>query len=361
MLEIKNLHKTFTVEKGQVRAVAGVDLDIADGEFFVLLGPSGSGKSTVLRCVAGLERPEKGEISIDGQIVSNPEKNIWVAPHERPLGMVFQSYAIWPHMTVARNVSFPLEQGRNKLPKNQIKAAVDKALEQVKLTVQANRPAPLLSGGQQQRVALARAIVTNPKIFLFDEPLSNLDAKLREEMRVELGELTHSLGIAALYVTHDQAEALAMADRVGVIVDGNILELGPPRDMYLRPRTRYVADFLGSANKFLCKVVKAEYPIGVVESELGPLEVSLYPGAAVGAEVEVGIRPENVICQSERPAGPNVFRGVVERCTFMGSHETVQLKIGDKQIYAVLKGEEVIIKGQEVWVQFPPDHCLALQ
>jgi len=223
MIEVKQLHKTFTTEQGGVQAVQGVNFEVSRGEIFTLLGPSGCGKTTVLRSIAGLERPDDGELTIDGRVVFADRGRTMVPPHDRGVGMVFQSYAIWPHLTVFENVAFPLLYGNFKLPKSEVKRAVRRALESVQLQGLEDRPAPLLSGGQQQRVALARALVYEPKVLLLDEPLSNLDAKLRTEMRVEIRELVKRLTITSVYVTHDQEEALVLSDRIAVMHAGNLV------------------------------------------------------------------------------------------------------------------------------------------
>ncbi|MDP2647619.1 MAG: ABC transporter ATP-binding protein [Desulfobacterales bacterium] len=362
MLTIKKLKKNFVMDKSTVQAVKGVDLELAEGEFFVLLGASGSGKSTILRCVAGLERPESGEMIIGDKVVYSSERGISVPAYQRSVGMVFQSYAIWPHMTVGKNVSFPLEQGRNKLPRNQIKGAVQTALAKVKLADLENRPAPLLSGGQQQRVALARALVTNPTLFLLDEPLSNLDAKLREEMRFELKELTSSLGITTLYVTHDQLEGLAMADRIGVILEGNILEVGPPHEIYSQPKTRKVAEFMGTSNMIYGKVTRCEYPIGTVETGIGAVEAALCAGLQAGSEIAISIRPEDVeVHIDQRPSGSNVFEAVVENAVFLGSNINAKIMVKDKMFLSILKSKKLLSKGQKVWIQCVAEYCIAVK
>ncbi|MGH8700970.1 MAG: ABC transporter ATP-binding protein, partial [Burkholderiales bacterium] len=208
MLIVRELRKTYRAAAGAVAAVRGVSFTVEQGQAFTLLGPSGCGKTTTLRCIAGLERAEGGEIRIDGQVVDSVERGIHVPPYERPLGMVFQSYAIWPHMSVYENVAYPLRVGRQPPGKSEIETRVMETLRLVKMEALAQRPAPQLSGGQQQRVALARALVSRPRLLLLDEPLSNLDAKLREQMRQELGALVRTLDVATLYVTHDQSEAL---------------------------------------------------------------------------------------------------------------------------------------------------------
>ncbi|MBI2999343.1 MAG: ABC transporter ATP-binding protein [Deltaproteobacteria bacterium] len=214
MIRISGLKKWFKTRDGSVAALRGLELEVAEGEFCVLLGPSGCGKTTTLRCVAGLEKPDGGEIEISGTKVTSSSSRVHIPTEKRDIGMVFQSYAIWPHMNVFQNVAFPLVKGRRHIPKQQVAEKVRRALALVQLDHMEDRPATDLSGGQQQRVAMARAVVTEPKILLMDEPLSNLDARLREQMRLELKKITESVGVTTLYVTHDQAEALSLGDKV---------------------------------------------------------------------------------------------------------------------------------------------------
>ncbi len=361
MLRLENLHKSFTLEKGEVRAVQGVSFEIKKGEFFALLGPSGSGKSTCLRCVAGLERPEQGEIAIEGRLVFSSRQGIWVSPNERPLGMVFQSYAIWPHMTVANNVSFPLEHGKNRLSRRLRREAVAEALEMVDLRGFENRPATQLSGGQQQRVALARAMVNKPQLLLLDEPLSNLDAKLREEMRHELRALTRSLNITTFFVTHDQIEALGMADKVGVIIDGVLLEVAPPQQLYTKPQTRLVAQFIGISNMLQGVVVESQHRRGKVETEIGTVETVLSAEAKDGTEVMVMVRPEFVACYPQLQDLSNIFQGVVEEAVFLGSNIAARVRIRGTFIRALLDSRNLLEEGQTVWVHLPCDSCIAMK
>ena len=242
LVELDRLSKHFGAEV----AVRELNLAVAEGEFVTLLGPSGCGKTTTLRCIAGLEHPDAGEVRIDGRIVASAQRGIYLPPEDRNIGMVFQSYAVWPHMTVFDNVAFGLRIRR--VERARMRALTMKALELVGLAHLADRYATKLSGGQRQRVALARAIAYEPKVILFDEPLSNLDAKLREQMRVELVRLQREVGITSIYVTHDQAEALVMSDRVVVMADGAIQQIGDPQTIYARPANRFVAKFIGVAN-----------------------------------------------------------------------------------------------------------------
>src|SRR5215510_2470717 len=246
MIRVEGLTKTFRAGKDVVTAVASIDFEVAAGEMVTLLGPSGCGKTTTLRCIAGLEKPDGGRITIGDRPVVNVAANIFVPPHQRNLGMVFQSYAIWPHMTVLENVAYALEGKR--MPKAERRRLAMEALATVKLADLADRPAPRLSGGQQQRVAIARALVGKPQVLLFDEPLSNLDAKLRIEMRSELRRIQRQTGLSSIYVTHDQAEALAVSDWIVVMKEGRIIERGRPLDMYRYPRHIFTAQFLGVTN-----------------------------------------------------------------------------------------------------------------
>ena len=296
VINIHSLSKAFKTGADRVQAVDGVDLQVEEKEFFVLLGLSGSGKTTLLRCVAGLEKPEAGEIRLGEQIVSSAERGIFVPPEDRALGMVFQSYAVWPHMTVFDNVAFPLVNGKRKLPRAKVRERVKSALELVQLSGLADRPVPFLSGGQQQRVALARALAVEPKVLLMDEPLSNLDARLREEVRDEIRNLAKKLGITVLYVTHDQVEAMALADRIAVMSGGKVLQIGAAQELYHFPLSRSVAEFLGSMNEFEGAVQND----GCINSALGALRCAI-PNGVVG-EVIVAIRPEDVSLSRE-PSG----------------------------------------------------------
>ena len=359
MLRVSELAKTFTVDKGEVRALQSVSLEIPQGEFFTLLGPSGSGKSTTLRCIAGLEHAERGEIFIDDQCVFSSEKKISAPPDDRPIGMVFQSYAIWPHMDVFQNVAFPLIYGvkGNRLPSQQIREQVMHALEMVQMADLEKRPATQLSGGQQQRIALARALVRQPKLLLLDEPLSNLDAKLREEMRVELKELVHSMGITTFFVTHDQLEALAMSDRIGVIVGGQLVETGTPYEMYVRPKSKLVAEFLGTANNLTGRVVRTGSS-GQIETGIGKLDLNVDETWPADAPVNVVIRPEGICCSPQRPNGAdNVFNGKVTRATFLGTFIDGQVQIEQHTLRVFLNVYDAVLPGQQVYVHIPRDRC----
>ena len=363
MLSIRGLRKTFPVGKGKVNALAGVSLEVAEADFFTLLGPSGSGKSTALRCVAGLEHAEQGEIIIGGQCVFSAERGIRVPPDERPIGMVFQSYAIWPHMDVFHNVAFPLLYGSKgrRPPRGEIRKNVSEALQKVQMEGYERRPATQLSGGQQQRVALARALVRKPRLLLLDEPLSNLDAKLREEMRVELKQLTSALGITSFFVTHDQLEALAMSDWIGVIMDGSLIETGRPLEVYTKSFDRRVAAFLGIANTLDGRVV-AVAPETRLDTVIGPLALSTADGLAVDAAAAIAVRPEAVMCLRASPDKKvNLFEGTVTRTTFLGSFVDGEVQVGDQTLRVSFNPYESFTPGERVYVHIPPERCQILR
>jgi iron(III) transport system ATP-binding protein len=365
MIRIHNLHVYYQTERGRVHAVRGIDLDITQGQFFTLLGPSGCGKTTTLRSVAGLEAPEAGEIFVGDDLVYSSAKRTTVPPYERDIGMVFQSYAIWPHLNVFENVAFPLREMRRKYSQQQIRDKVEHALALVQLNGLADRPAPFLSGGQQQRLALARAIVREPRVLLLDEPLSNLDAKLREETRFELRELVKRLGITTLYVTHDQLEALTMSDTVAIMNLGQIVQQGSPVEIYQAPRERFVANFIGLTN-FLEGQVESEGSsagkIGAVNTASGKLHCVLPDKIAVGENVIVVIRPEDIsIVPESVAANENVLRAKVEAMIFMGDALECQLSVGTQKLRTKLHPASPIHAGQTVLLQLPPQSCLALR
>jgi iron(III) transport system ATP-binding protein len=322
MLTVKGLCTDYIGERGQaIRATNDVSFEVPPGKLFTLLGPSGCGKTTTLRSIAGLERPRLGEISVGDDVVYSSGKNIFVPPNQRGLGMVFQSYAIWPHMTVFENVAYPLRVRRR--PSAAIREQVTKALRLVEMEAFAERPSPALSGGQQQRVAIARALVFEPQVLLLDEPLSNLDARLRSQMGDEFRALQRRLSITSLYVTHDQEEAMALSDRVVVMDRGHALQIGSPRAIYQRPASRQVAAFFGSPNLLDAKVTACETR---ADGFRLTVEAADWSGACDAAEtyragepVTVLMRPENVAL-NPREAGPGWirWRGKVTDLVFRG-------------------------------------------
>ena len=361
MLRVKNLIKNFA---GDVQAVKGISFEVGEGQFYTLLGPSGCGKTTTLRSIAGLETPDGGEISIGDTKVFSKEEGILIPVHQRGIGMVFQSYAIWPHLSVFNNVAFPLKHGSCGIPKSEIRERVLKALSLVQLDGLANRPAPFLSGGQQQRVALARALIYEPTLLLLDEPLSNLDAKLREEMRVELKQLVNRLGITTLYVTHDQVEALALSDQVAVMNQGVIIQEGAPRDIYLQPRDPFTANFIGRVNLYEGQVVRspAENGLGVVQVSMGKVLCRLSAGLMDGDAIQLMIRPEGVsILENGLDNNKNTLAGEVELVTFQGDTVEYQVRVGSQHCRVKSDSLKEIGKDRKVNLYFPPERCLVVR
>ncbi len=358
MLRVTNLSKKFETNQGWVRAVQNVDFEVSKGSFFTLLGPSGCGKTTTLRCVAGLEKPESGEIVIGDEVVVSTEKNIFVPSYQRDIGMVFQSYAIWPHMSVYDNAAFPLTRGKKRLPRKQVQERVEKALQMVKLSGLEKRPAPQLSGGQQQRLALARALVKEPKLLLLDEPLSNLDAKLREEMRVDLRRLLRNLNITALYVTHDQLEALVMSDMVAVMLEGRFVQISPAKELYTSPKVKFIAEFVGTNNFFEGKVIESLLSGGAagVEIAQGRLRCFLAEGIKKGDKVVLAIRPESINLFKQKPvSGENILEGKVQDVIFLGDCLDCRILIGDKVLCVKANSSLDIKEGESIFVQLPTE------
>jgi iron(III) transport system ATP-binding protein len=328
---VKNLRKDF----GGVTVLHEVSFTIKDGEFFTLLGPSGCGKSTTLSCLAGLEQPTSGSIAVGNTVLVDDSSNKFVPPEERNLGMVFQSYALWPHMTLTENLAMPLNI--RKVSKAEQKTLIHDALEKVGLAHLAHRYPHQLSGGQQQRVALARALVYSPKVLLLDEPLSNLDAKLREQARVWLKRLQSELGITTVYVTHDQEEALAMSDRIAVMSNGHMLQVAPPHEIYERPATAEVAAFIGRSNFIDGTVISAGGGAATVRvDESGEtINVAISEDAATGDLVTVAFRPEKVFLTNggaEVPADAIVLNADIMTTSYVGSRYEYDLKYGSKTL-----------------------------
>ena len=364
-VEIKNLVKVFP---GGIKAVDNVRFGVKKGRFLSLLGPSGCGKTTTLRCVAGLESPDRGEIVADGEVYNSVSKGIMIPPHKRNIGMVFQSYAVWPHMNVFDNTAYGLR--RRRVPRDDIKRKVEAVIKLVGLQGLADRPVTKLSGGQQQRVAMARAIVCNPKLLLFDEPLSNLDAKLRERMRLELIKLQRETGITSIYVTHDQAEAMVISDEIIVMRDGKIEQIGDARDIYTRPKNKFVADFIGIANFLDGEVIEVKD----FEGKYGKVKVSggtrSYETKCIllgeknqkGDSVDLFFRPENTkITTDLKKNGINTFRGKISNLIYLGSFVDCRIIFGKKEIRAQISIEENVRKNDEVLIEINPDHCLGIK
>ena len=361
MLKVSALVKDYATPDGSFRAVKDVSFEVPKGQFYTLLGPSGCGKTTTLRCVAGLEQVSSGSITIGDTVVTDGARAIHVPSYQRDIGMVFQSYAIWPHMDVFGNVSYPLRIARPRLAQTEIRERVMEALRLVGMSDLARRAATQLSGGQQQRVAFARALVRRPQLLLLDEPLSNLDAKLREQMRYELQELVARIAITTLYVTHDQAEALAMSTTIAVMSDGMIVQSGPPREVYEHPANTYVANFLGVANILRARVVRhdAERLIVVLDGEAGKLSVARPANVAVGDVVDVVFRPEDTGISPVAPAGlQNVLPAEVDRVSFQGASSECVVRAAGIPIRTTLPVRIECHAGQAVWLTIDPERCV---
>jgi iron(III) transport system ATP-binding protein len=358
MLDVAGLFVDYALAERTYRAVDDVSFTVAAGEFFTLLGPSGCGKTTTLRSVAGLETPTGGTIRIDGKPVFDGKSGVQTPTQKRDIAMVFQSYAIWPHMTVFENVAFPLDA--MGIGGAAARAKVEEALRLVGLLDYMDRPAPQLSGGQQQRVAVARAVVKRAKILLLDEPLSNLDAKLREQMRLELRQLQRHVGTTAIYVTHDQEEALALSDRIAVMNAGKIVEIGAPVDLYLRPRHAFTARFVGQANLLPCTVI-GQAGAGVrVRTEVGELIAGANADLAASA-THVLIRPECLSFVDGAAGTGNSFEGTIESAVFSG--KSVEYAVATAQGGALcVQAPPIALRtpGERVRLQVAPDRCVLL-
>jgi iron(III) transport system ATP-binding protein len=330
VLRVEDVRKEFRrAGGGRVAAIDDLSLTVADGEIVVLLGPSGCGKTTLLRAVAGLERPDHGRILIDDQVVFSGQPFINRPPERRPVGMVFQQYALWPHMSVFQNVAYPLQA--RKVRRAEVKERVMAVLRPVGIEELADQHPGRISGGQQQRVALARAVVAGDRMVLFDEPLSNVDAKVRDRLRIELLEMHARMGFAALYVTHDQSEAMALANRIAVLSTGRIVQLGTPREVYDSPATRSVADFVGTSNEVPGRVVSVGAGHAVVDTERGLATVAATEPLVPGDQVVLVWRPERATLGTDRAEGGLRWDAGVVAEIFNGPSVTYVLSVGDRE------------------------------
>jgi iron(III) transport system ATP-binding protein len=361
-LRVERLRKVFPTGRP---AVDDVSFTVAAGEIVALLGPSGCGKTTTLRCVAGLEHPTAGVIRIGGNVVSAPGEGVLVPPRQRNIGMVFQSYAVWPHMTVWQNVAYPLRQRR--MSRAEIDRRTSEALDLVGLLEYAHRPVVSLSGGQMQRVALARSVVYEPQLLLLDEPLSNLDANLRLRLRDDLREIIKRTGVTALYVTHDQSEAVVLGDRVGVMRDGNLLQIGAPTDIYNRPADLFVARFTGASNLLTGRVLDRRGELGTIEAASGHRVVAWLPTrVATGDAVRIAVRPENVRFGAGGGEA-NRFTARVVTMRYEGAQtvyglsvlggELAALQLGSNAQYAVDSDVDIVLPPELCWA-YPDDEAV---
>ena len=355
-IELSAVVKEFQARGEVVTAVAGIDLDIREGEFFSLLGPSGCGKTTTMRMIAGFEEPTQGVIRLHGQDVTN------VPPNKRDVNMVFQSYALFPHMNVYENVAFGLR--RKAVAKPEITRRVGEMLDIVDMAGRSERRPRELSGGQQQRVALARALVNNPRALLLDEPLGALDLKLRQAMQVELKRIQREVGITFVYVTHDQGEALTMSDRIAVMNDGSIEHLGTPREIYEHPRTRFVAGFIGTSNLLTGTVTRLDGDHAVIR--ISPDEQIIVPvqdrAVSEGSRLELTVRPEKIDLTTERPAGEGcALRGTVTEVVYLGTSTNFSVSTSAGADVVVFQQNSasagnVAARGDSVWLSWNPQH-----
>ncbi len=362
LLQVEGLQANYVDAQGRVvRAVQGVDFAVREGSLFTLLGPSGCGKTTTMRCIAGLERPVAGRVSIAGELVSCSQRGVFVAANRRNIGMVFQSYAIWPHLSVFENAAFPLRVSRARHAARQIHDKVMHVLAVVGLEAYAQRDATALSGGQQQRLALARALAMEPRLLLLDEPLSNLDAKLRERMRFELQRLQRELGLTTVYVTHDQSEALALSHEIAVMREGRIEQVASPREIYERPCNRFVADFVGSTNFIDAQVLGPaagphRYRLG---TPVGELEVQAPRVLRAGEAMLLSIRPEDIEPATGVDDGFTTLSGVVVQKVFLGERLDLQLRIGERQLLMRAHPSFAVEVGQALRVRIRAPQCIA--
>lgn len=346
-----HLSKQFRRVGGEeVHALDDISLEVVEGEFLVLLGPSGCGKTTLLRCLAGLEDPDSGDVSMGGKLVFSSRQRVKVPPEGRALSMLFQTYALWPHMTVLENVAYPLRSAH--VSKSEANSRAIAMLERVECAHLVAQHPGQISGGQQQRVALARSLVSNHKVVLFDEPLSNVDAKVRENLRLQLRALQREIGFAAVYVTHDQSEALALADRIAVLENGKIAQLGAPAAIYSRPASRYVARFVGKLNE-LPSAGRAQ----------GGFSISpVAPPSGDVTDVILAFRPESGIVTRDRPEHLNGGKAVITEAVYLGSHSEYVLDAGGGVVLRTMQmgdGGQFAI-GDEVWVNVSPEDVLVL-
>ncbi|HEV7656469.1 MAG TPA: ABC transporter ATP-binding protein [Mycobacteriales bacterium] len=360
MIKLTGVVKRYRGRAVSANAVDGIDLDIPEGKLVTLLGPSGCGKTTTLRLIAGLERADAGVIEIGGQVVSDPGRRVYIGPHRRPIGIVFQSYAIWPHMTVLQNVMFPLVVSKPRPPREQARQQAMTALDAVGLSEFADRPAPALSGGQQQRVALARALVREPKVLLLDEPLSNLDKGLRGRMRDEIREVQQRLGITTVFVTHDQDEALAISDDVVVMNSGNVVERGLPQAIYTSPQDEFTARFLGLSNNLRGVVESAGRNGALVNCGRRTLLCRGGVTASPGDEVSVFMRPESFRL-SRRQHSDEAWPGTIVFSIYHGDCWDYHVRVDDEVLKVRVYQEKIgLSHGDAVFLEPDPDSAIVI-
>ena len=362
MLRVEGLYTEYPNDRGEiVKAAQDVTFTVPEGKLFTLLGPSGCGKTTTLRSIAGLEKPRVGEIAVNDRVVYSSSKGVFVTPNRRGFGMVFQSYAIWPHMSVFENAAFPLQVGEKRYARAELREKVMRVLTATQLDHLADREATKLSGGQQQRLALGRALVMEPALLLLDEPLSNLDAKLRERMRFELKRLQRELGITTVYVTHDQSEALALSHSIAVMNAGRIEQIGSPREIYERPHNQFVADFVGSTNFLEARVLAREGDFYRVSSQIGGMKVLATDPLATDEIVTISVRPEDIELSEGKNDGPNVWEGTVYQKIFLGESVDFVVSVGEHQLQCKAHPSLRTRVEEAIYLRADPEKCVALK
>ncbi|WP_168198601.1 ABC transporter ATP-binding protein [Nesterenkonia sp. NBAIMH1] len=357
-VQIDRLTKEFTRRDGTlVKAIDDADLVVEPGEFVVLLGPSGCGKTTLLRTIAGLETPDRGQIRVSGKTVFSSDERVLVTPSQRNLSMMFQSYALWPHMTVRNNVRYPLENRRaGKMSRSQMQEKVEDSLATVGISDLIDQYPGQLSGGQQQRTALARALVDGSRVVLFDEPLSNVDAQVREQLRIELLATQRRLGFTAIFVTHDQAEAMELATRIAVLDQGKVQQFGTPEEIYRSPATEYVATFIGSTNRM---AGAWDSSAGVFRTSHGPIRVG--DGRPTPKQANLLWRPEDGGLSQEDPGTTNAISGTVQAMLFMGSHTEYIVQCGEDRMRIWSSRPTSLSVDDHVWITLDPECVMVFE
>lgn len=367
VVTVHNLVKRFRRGDGTIAAALdGVSFEVAAGEFLVLLGPSGCGKTTLLRAIAGLDRPDEGEIGVHGLTCFSSTSAAYVPTEQRAISMIFQSYALWPHMTVFENIAYPLRNSpapgtKTKRSKAQIREAVEKVLRLVGIPELIGQYPGQMSGGQQQRVALARALVGGTGLILFDEPLSNVDAKVRDQLRYELVSMQRELGFAAIYVTHDQDEAMSMADRIAVMGAGKVLQIDTPREIYFAATSRYVANFVGKSNEVEGTVTEVSGTSLTVATAFGRFTGTAAVGnVREGDEVMLNWRPEHTVLSAEEPVSGNCYQGIIEDEVFLGSHSEYHVAVHGRTLLVRQPADVRLTVGSTVWMSVRADQTRVL-
>lgn len=356
MITCEGLKKSYKASQGTVYAMKNINLSVDTGSFFVLLGPSGSGKTTTLRSIAGLEQPDSGEIRINHEIVYSSKGAINVTPEHRPIAMVFQSYALWPNMNVAQNIVFPLQHGIRRVSKLEVGHRLDHVLKLLNLVDQKERSISSLSGGQQQRVALARALALKPAVLLMDEPLSNLDAKLRGRLRLELRELTKSEGITTIYVTHDQTEAMIMGDSIAIMNEGDVKQQGTARELYENPSSVFVARFLGDMNFIEGTVQCADGELVQIRTASGTMSGRCRQPIVRGDAAIVGFRPEDA--ELTTLCSHNVIHGRIRNRYYLGESYVYDVACSNCAVQVKSTKVDSVAVGSDILLRTRPENCM---